>query len=174
MIWIYARKCSTLTNSFLHFIRIVLHPAAAAAYPNITGASNAQYRQPQAGGVRQQGQGGQGAQAAGIRNSARPITGQQQVQVSFCFAENQMKNGQFNTFNHIYPFRDDQCNQDLCHKPIKVDQPTTNTLLTCVIHQLKMLQSFHRPLQFKLYTSKVRFYSVSLCISLEKIMNSNR
>lgn len=59
-----------------------MHPAAAAAaYPNITGATNAQYRQAPAGGVRQQGQGGQGAQAAGIRNSARPITGQQPVQV---------------------------------------------------------------------------------------------
>lgn len=56
----------------------VLHPAAGG-YPNIAGAANAQYRQPQAGGVRQQSQGGQGAQAAGIRNSARPITGQQQA-----------------------------------------------------------------------------------------------
>lgn len=56
----------------------VLHPAAGA-YPNITGAANAQYRQAPAGGVRQQAQGGQGAQAAGIRNSARPITGQQQA-----------------------------------------------------------------------------------------------
>lgn len=61
----------------------MLHPAAAGGYPNITGATNAQYRQAPAGGVRQQGQGGQGAQAAGIRNSARPITGQQQaVQVN--------------------------------------------------------------------------------------------
>lgn len=56
----------------------VLHPAAGG-YPNITGATNAQYRQAPAAGVRQQAQGGQGAQAAGIRNSARPITGQQQA-----------------------------------------------------------------------------------------------
>lgn len=63
----------------------MLHPAAAGAYPNISGATNAQYRQAPAGGVRQQSQGGQGAQAAGIRNSARPITGQQQtVQVNIC------------------------------------------------------------------------------------------
>lgn len=63
----------------------MLHPATAGAYPNISGATNAQYRQAPAGGVRQQAQGGQSAQAAGIRNSARPITGQQQtVQVNIC------------------------------------------------------------------------------------------
>lgn len=57
---------------------------AAGGYPNLAAAS-AQYRQgPGAGAVRQQ-QGGQGAQANAIRNSARPITGQQQaagIQVS--------------------------------------------------------------------------------------------
>lgn len=39
--------------------------------------ATAQYRQAPAG--RQQNQGGQGAQANSIRNSARPITGQQQA-----------------------------------------------------------------------------------------------
>lgn len=64
-----------------------MHPAGG--YPNIAGAANAQYRQAPAGGVRQQSQGGQGAQAAGIRNSARPITGQQQaVQVRICIGRN--------------------------------------------------------------------------------------
>lgn len=51
---------------------------AAGGYPNLTAAATAQYRQgPAAGAVRQQG--GQNAQANAIRNSARPITGQQQA-----------------------------------------------------------------------------------------------
>lgn len=49
---------------------------AAGAYQNLTAAAGAQYRQgPAAGVVRQQGN--QNAQAGAIRNSARPITGQQ-------------------------------------------------------------------------------------------------
>lgn len=45
--------------------------------PNLQNIATAQYRQAPAG--RQQNQGGQGAQANSIRNSARPITGQQQA-----------------------------------------------------------------------------------------------
>lgn len=50
-------------------------------YPNLAAAASAQYRQgPASGAVRQQGaQAAQGGQANSIRNSARPITGQQQA-----------------------------------------------------------------------------------------------
>jgi len=51
--------------------------AAVQNIPNLQNIATAQYRQAPAG--RQQGQGGQSAQANSIRNSARPITGQQQA-----------------------------------------------------------------------------------------------
>lgn len=64
--------------------------AVAAGYPNV--AATAQYRQVP-GGIRQN-QGGQAGQANAIRNSARPITGQQQaaaIQVSISFTLQQKR-----------------------------------------------------------------------------------
>lgn len=54
---------------------------AAGGYPNLAAAASAQYRQgPAAAAVRQQGgQAAQAGQTNAIRNSARPITGQQQA-----------------------------------------------------------------------------------------------
>lgn len=55
----------------------VFSTATVQNIPNLQNIATAQYRQAPAG--RQQNQGGQGAQANSIRNSARPITGQQQA-----------------------------------------------------------------------------------------------
>lgn len=51
--------------------------AGAAAYPNMAAVGATQYRPANAGVNRQQVQGGAQNQAAALRNSARPITGQQ-------------------------------------------------------------------------------------------------